>query len=197
MSLIEQLRRAIAKGIDSPESVVLEIQYRDAKGHETQRTISPVRLEDDGQSLMALCLAKEEPRKFKLASIKSFTLVDANDCMMPMPMVTKGHPLRIQRSREKCWTMPEGAIYVGRPTAWGNPFETAEAFLRWLSSGDFNTDEITREDLFDSQAAIRVLGYQRQRILRGIDLLRGKQLACWCSLQEVCHADVLASLANR
>lgn len=32
-------------------------------------------------------------------------------------------PQRIQRSREKGWTMPDGAIYVGRPTRWGNPFQ--------------------------------------------------------------------------
>jgi hypothetical protein len=31
-------------------------------------------------------------------------------------------PQRIQRRRETGWRMPEGAIYVGRPTRWGNPF---------------------------------------------------------------------------
>ena len=30
---------------------------------------------------------------------------------------------RIQRSRRKGFRMPENAIYVGRPTMWGNPFE--------------------------------------------------------------------------
>lgn len=30
---------------------------------------------------------------------------------------------RIQRKRTKGWTMPEGAVYVGRPTRWGNPFQ--------------------------------------------------------------------------
>lgn len=29
-------------------------------------------------------------------------------------------PKRIQRERRKGWRMPEGAIYVGRPTKWGN-----------------------------------------------------------------------------
>ena len=29
---------------------------------------------------------------------------------------------RIQRRRTKGWRMPEGAIYVGRPTIWGNPY---------------------------------------------------------------------------
>lgn len=31
-------------------------------------------------------------------------------------------PERIQRRRSKGWRMPEGAIYVGRPTKWGNPY---------------------------------------------------------------------------
>lgn len=29
---------------------------------------------------------------------------------------------RIQRQRTKGWRMPKGAVYVGRPTKWGNPF---------------------------------------------------------------------------
>jgi len=31
-------------------------------------------------------------------------------------------PRRIQRKRVSGWRMPEGAVYVGRPTKWGNPF---------------------------------------------------------------------------
>ena len=31
-------------------------------------------------------------------------------------------PKRIQRSRSKGWKMPANAIYVARPTLWGNPY---------------------------------------------------------------------------
>lgn len=31
-------------------------------------------------------------------------------------------PARIQRRRTKGWTKPEGAVYVGRGTRWGNPW---------------------------------------------------------------------------
>lgn len=31
-------------------------------------------------------------------------------------------PVRVQRRRTAGWRMPEGAIYVGRPGRWGNPF---------------------------------------------------------------------------
>lgn len=35
------------------------------------------------------------------------------------------HPKRIQRQRTKGWRMPDGAVYVGRPTKWGNPFSSS------------------------------------------------------------------------
>lgn len=41
----------------------------------------------------------------------------------------RGHrmsPKRIQRTRLKGWRMPEGAVYVGRPSEWGNPFSAME-----------------------------------------------------------------------
>lgn len=31
-------------------------------------------------------------------------------------------PARIQRKRTKGWKMPEGTVYVGRPSKWGNPY---------------------------------------------------------------------------
>ena len=41
-------------------------------------------------------------------------------------------PKRIQRQRTKGWRMPEGAVYVGRPSRWGNPFRlgTPYALMR-------------------------------------------------------------------
>lgn len=40
-------------------------------------------------------------------------------------------PERIQRSRKKGWRMPEGAIYVGRPSRWGNPFPWKGGWITW------------------------------------------------------------------
>ena len=34
-------------------------------------------------------------------------------------------PVRIQRKRTKGWRMPESAVYVGRPTVFGNNFDVA------------------------------------------------------------------------
>lgn len=39
---------------------------------------------------------------------------------------------------------------------------------------------------------------ERPEALRGaLPELRGKNLACWCALDQPCHADVLLELANR
>lgn len=96
-------------------------------------------------------------------------------------------PHRIQRKRTKGWKMPDGAVYVGRPTKFGNPFnvtaeqsrETAIARYRfYLSRGISNS----------------LHGFPPQPV--EIRQLRGKDLACWCPLDQPCHADVLLELAN-
>jgi hypothetical protein len=112
-------------------------------------------------------------------------------------------PHRIQRSRAKGWRMPAGAIYVGRPGPFGNPFDwmvfgpdaSVDFFRAWL------LDQMSPHDRLNTGIDI-VPGFaelSRDRILRSIKLgtLRGKNLACWCALDAPCHADVLLELANR
>lgn len=91
----------------------------------------------------------------------------------------KERPRRVQLSRAKGWRMPENTVKVARPTKWGNPYTVAEC---------------GRE--------LAVLNYKRRldglRLIGALDLsgLRGKNLACWCRLDEPCHADVLLEYAN-
>ena len=92
-------------------------------------------------------------------------------------------PKRIQRKRTKGWRMPKGAVYVGRPSKWGNPFECSWHYHRWLNG--------TLEDEYPE------LQERRRIILRDIYELRGKELACWCHEDESCHADILLELAAR
>lgn len=72
---------------------------------------------------------------------------------------------------------------VARPSRWGNPFrvgvdgsraECADRYRRALVEGNlaFTTEDVRRE-------------------------LAGADLACWCPLEEPCHADVLLEVANR
>lgn len=104
-------------------------------------------------------------------------------------------PKRVQLSRKKGWRKPEGCVVVARPTKWGNPFNAQDAervgykdgrkmavwaFRAWLRGA------LPCYDLVD----------RRRVILRDLQDLRGKDLACWCPLDAPCHADVLLEMAN-
>lgn len=93
-------------------------------------------------------------------------------------------PIRIQRKRTKGWKMPANTIYVGRPTRWGNPND-------WRAAGRAEAVAAYRAqwlDFFikDPEAL--------PRLKRN---LGGKNLACFCPLDQPCHADVLLELSNK
>lgn len=91
--------------------------------------------------------------------------------------------------------MPENAVYVGRPTKWGNPYERVN-YLGYYSEGDipalmvsdFRNGAIERRFLIDLP--------EYPDVDEIIEQLRGKDLVCWCPLDQPCHADVLLELAN-
>ena len=94
-------------------------------------------------------------------------------------------PKRIQRSRAKGWKVPANAIYVGRPTVWGNPYVVGSQLM--------NGETLTAEKaiaLYEQHLANNF----NERDIR--HCLRGKDLACWCALDQPCHADVLLRIAN-
>lgn len=125
-------------------------------------------------------------------------------------------PDRIQRKRASGWRMPPGAIYVGRPSKWGNPWRiTAERHRGHLwhrvrhatedrSAGSFVVPEYARQtatrqfytDLVNDRLPYTLDDVERE--------LAGYDLACWCPLADSrrsvlglqCHADVLLELAN-
>ena len=96
--------------------------------------------------------------------------------------------MRIRRKRTKGYDMQAEslalnglpAVYVGRPSKWQNLFRVGE----------------------DGSAKVCVKKYRQMLeyhypIKRQmIEELRGKNLACWCPLDQPCHADVLLELAN-
>lgn len=118
--------------------------------------------------------------------------------MTPKLYVPVERPRRIQRQRTKGWRMPRGAVYVGRPTKWGNPFSVESlaeqyptlsvAMCRALAVNEF------RYDLRARQVLCPELEYPSEEEIRAE--LAGRDLACWCPLDEPCHADVLLELAN-
>lgn len=93
------------------------------------------------------------------------------------------NPVRIQRKRIRGWSMPLNTIYVGRPSRWGNPFIVGK-------------DCKTKEEAVAMYRDWLPLALNALYVKRDIKTLHGKNLACWCKLDEPCHADVLLELVN-
>lgn len=121
--------------------------------------------------------------------------------------------VRVQLSRKKGWRMPPNTVKVSRPGPWGNPWrqDGNGVWLHAMSMGLDSHDEKDRTlaaiDLFrtwmtsgkvNEMVAMMIDPPPRSapplRIIRRE--LRGKNLACWCRLDQPCHADVLLELAN-
>lgn len=102
-------------------------------------------------------------------------------------------PERIQLRRTKGWRKPEGAIVVSRPSKWGNPFVVGQLIHRGLPFS--GTDMV----VVDRAHAVRLYRQWLFSVEHSRDMhsaLRGRDLACWCPLEQPCHADVLLELAN-
>ena len=108
-------------------------------------------------------------------------------------------PKRIQRQRTKGWRMPEGAIYVGRPTKWGNPFKVGAKYWDRLGEDSAITPE-KAVYLFRRDCDWRTGTNEGAPSV--YTELRGHDLACWCPLEDKdgnpapCHADVLLEWAK-
>jgi hypothetical protein len=76
--------------------------------------------------------------------------------------------------------IPPDAIYIGRPSKWGNPF-----VLGRHGDREYCVERYRRmiEDALDRNGGL-------------LEELRGKDLVCFCAPLS-CHGDVLLELANR
>lgn len=100
--------------------------------------------------------------------------------------------------------VPKDAVYVGRPTKWGNPFIVGmhgdrdhvvklfrvlakHVFVPYIESGQTLSIDFNDDDELNNWK----LTLDRESILE----LKGKDLVCWCA-PKPCHADVLLELAN-
>ena len=86
---------------------------------------------------------------------------------------------RVQLQRTRGYRKPAGAVVVTRASKyWGNPFKV-EVY------GRDRAIELYREHLRRSPELVA-------RIRRE---LAGRDLACFCTLDEACHADILLRVA--
>lgn len=104
-------------------------------------------------------------------------------------------PQRIQRKRTKGWRMPEGAVYVGRGTEWGNPWRVGWTVMTTAQLGP----GVERAQELVITADLAVALYRAAftpDTPEARATLAGRDLACWCPLDQPCHADVLLEFAN-
>lgn len=120
-------------------------------------------------------------------------------------MTHQPNPRRVQMHRRKGgWRKDHpDAVIVARPSKFENPFDfraaaeagygdgraaAVDAFQGWLRGEDWG---VPQGQTRASMAARKVV------ILRALKELRGRDLACWCPLDEPCHADILLEIANK
>lgn len=105
-------------------------------------------------------------------------------------------PERIQMRRTKGWRKPAGAVYVGRPTKWGNPFTVEMGLRLGKTEPEARSSAVRMFEVWIRRPSVPCHGKQHAEIHADLAELRGKDLACWCRLDQPCHADVLLELAN-
>lgn len=112
---------------------------------------------------------------------------------------------RIQRKRSKGWRMPQNAKYVGRPTQWGNPFRLSpDGYILYFKTGKIlgspwcywsATSGFTLKDVLDLYGqwldGKLQKGHPHLPTPPSLEALKGKDLACFCRLNQPCHADML------
>jgi hypothetical protein len=74
---------------------------------------------------------------------------------------------------------PRDAIYIGRPSKWGNPYKIGP--------------DGTREEVIWKYKLYII---QNQSLLDSFSELKGKNLVCFCKPLP-CHGDILLELANK
>ncbi|UQD69192.1 DUF4326 domain-containing protein [Bradyrhizobium japonicum] len=86
----------------------------------------------------------------------------------------------------KGWKLPPNTVSVCRPGRWGNPFKVGQ---------DMPGMPGVKMDAFDAVHCFRLFipDFAREAARKE---LRGRNLACFCALDQPCHADVLLELAN-
>lgn len=131
------------------------------------------------------------------AQIASSTDPGRLRCMANEAAAAEGKPHRVQRRRARGWRMPANTVYVGRTRGdgWGNRYVVGR---RIRHVGDVMVE------VHDSEHAVALhrqwLDWQIRQFPTAMPYalaeLSGKNLACWCRLDQPCHADTLLELAN-
>jgi hypothetical protein len=125
-------------------------------------------------------------------------------------------PIRLQLSRKRGFNLQElsreanglEAVNVARPSKWGNPYRAVNESDRAAAVEKFRRLFSTSPSRLRHMALAVANGRPGFGEAALLDMklalpeLRGRNLACWCSLPaegepDICHAAVLLEIANR
>jgi hypothetical protein len=113
----------------------------------------------------------------------------------------------IQLSRKKGSKRPPNVVVVDRSSRWGNPFR-----LNGSTSGDGVAVAVGRSQVDFARLARRAVdryeewvttsdevidGFDPAWVREHVHELAGRTIGCWCALDEPCHRNVLARLADQ
>lgn len=116
------------------------------------------------------------------------------------------NPVRVQRQHTKGWRMPDNAVYVGPSSIWESPyFIEREGKITWhlYGFGVYLTSFTSRTGMEARAEAVsrlqKLMDKDRapwdEKMIRAE--LAGKNLVCWCPLDQSCHGDLLLEIANQ
>lgn len=109
-------------------------------------------------------------------------------------------PRRIQRKRTKGWRKPDNTVIVDRTSRWGNPWIIKpDGIGGWMVTGPTRNYYPSSRKVAQRFAVWMFRHWVRTElgILQfPVAHLRGKNLMCFCRLDQPCHADVLLEIAN-
>lgn len=112
-------------------------------------------------------------------------------------MKTKPKPVRLQYRRTKGFKLvsPNGLpnVCVDRRNRWGNPYVVGE--VAYVKSG--NSDSLVPVQITIEDCLTLFRDYAQQMAEVAQKELRGKNLVCWCKIDQPCHADIWLEIANR
>jgi hypothetical protein len=110
-------------------------------------------------------------------------------------------PYRVQLSRQKGFRLPANTIVVARPSRWGNPFGDKQWGVIYPPfPGSDGLPLIPLRSPIGRQRTLDLyVAWLRGRLdsdPKFLSPLWGKNLACWCKPEEMCHADILLRAAS-
>ena len=121
-------------------------------------------------------------------------------------------PTRVQMSRQHPWRHEHpDAVRCDRSTSWGNPYRvirtraSLDGMVVWRVVDQngwpvtlVRSDYATKDEALDAAVDCfeKANGSWPAWMPNATRELKGRDLACWCSLDRRCHVDVIGRLVN-